>query len=344
MGDRARRACILPQLTLGHYERRAYNAPMGPEELAGAPRRPLPPVSEYLRSVFTLGRRSFGIALPALILLYCYHLLMNLFLALSSSASHSIAYGHGYDQDALLASIRIRAAFYLPLMVLIYTPFLPLQDAILKNAPRSFAACAKIVLERFFPFLLSAFAQIVFVVGPPALLFGGMMILIRMFPAPARPESILQALAMATLVPCVLYAVIITMFIMFATPALVLEHRGPLASIRVSFGLVSRNFGGILGRLLAFFFLLVVVGLFLSIPEGIVAGIGMATGSDNPGFAIAQGIWSAAISTLIFPFSVAALMVLYRSVSPAARSAETAGTVDPAFAGRPTTSSPFVFE
>src|SRR5262249_35425561 len=199
-----------------------------------------------------------------------YHLLMNLFLALSSNASHSIAYGHGYDQEAMLASIRIRAAFYLPVLVLIYTSFLPLQDAILKRAPRSFSACAQIVLQRFFPFLLSAIAQAVFILGPPALLFGGMMILIRMFPASARPESILQALAVVTLIPCLLYICIIALFIMFATPALILEHRGPLASIRASFRLVSRHFGGILGRLLAFFFLLVIVGIFLSIPEGIV--------------------------------------------------------------------------
>jgi len=315
---------------------------MSSEELAGAPRRPLPPVSEYLRSVFALGRRSFGAALPALILLYCYHLLMNLFLALSSNASNTIAYGHGYDQEALLASIGIRAAFYLPLLVLIYTPFLPLQDAILKGAPRSFATCARIVLERFFPFLISGFAQILLVVGPPALLFGGMMILIGMFPASARPESILQALAIVTLFPCVLYAVIVALFIMFATPALVLERRGPLASIRQSFGLVSRHFGGILRRLVALGFLLIVVGIFLSLPYSIVAGIVMATGSENPGFAIARGIWDAAISTLLFPFSVASLMVLYRAVSPAAQSAE--GTVDPALAERPATSSPFVFE
>lgn len=315
---------------------------MGPEETAGAPRRPLPPISEYLRATFALGRRSFYVALPALILLYCYRLLVNLFLALSSGTIRTGASMHGYDQDALLASLRIHAAFYLPLLVLIYTPFLPLQDGILKGAPRSFASCARLVLERIVPFALSAIAQGALVLGPPVFLFGGVALVVRTFPA--RPDSLVHALAFATLVPCLLYAAIFALFLMFATPAVVLERRGPLASIRVSFGLVGRHFGGILGRLFVFFFLLIVVGIFLSVPEGILAGISAVSGSDNLAYSIAEAIWSAAVSVLLFPFSVAALMVLYRSVSPFASAAETADTADPELAGRPTTSSPFVFE
>jgi hypothetical protein len=186
--------------------------------------------------------------------------------------------------------------------------------------------------------------QGLFVLGPPALLFGGMAILIRMFPATARPESVLQALAVATLIPCFLYAAIIALFIMFATPSLILEHRGPLASIRASFRLVSRHFGGILGRLIVFGFLVMVAVIFLSVPEGILAGINQATGSDNPGFTIAEAIWSAAVSVLLFPFTVASLMILYRAVSPLASSTQATEPVDPALAGRPRTSSPFVFE
>lgn len=315
---------------------------MGPEETAGAPRRSLPPISEYLRATFALGRRSLQVALPALLLLYCYRLLVNLFLALSSGKNSSGAYVHGYDQDAILASVRIHAAFYLPLLVLIYTPFLPLQDGILRGAPRSFASCARLVLERIVPFAFSAIAQGILVLGPPVFLFGGVALVVRTFPA--RPDSLVHALAFATLIPCLLYVAIVALFLMFATPAVVLEHRGPLASIRVSFGLVVRHLGGILGRLFVFFLLLIVVGIFLSVPEGILAAISTVSGSDNPAFSIAEAIWSAAVSVLLFPFSVAALMVLYRAVSPAPNMAEASGSADPELAGRPTTSSPYVFE
>ena len=314
---------------------------MGPEEMAGVPQRPLPHLSEYLRATFALGRRSFQIALPALILLYCYRLLMNLFLALSTGMTNfGGAYSHGFDQDAFLANLRIRVAFYLPVLVLIYTPFLPLQDAILKGGPRSFASCARTVLERFIPFALSAIAQAFLAFGPPALLFGGVALLIRMIPR--GPDSLVHTLAFATLVPCFFYVVIIGLFLVFATPSVVLENRGPLASIRVSFGLVTRHLGGILGRFFVFGCLLILAGIVLSIPEGFLAAISAVSGSDNIAFSISEAIWSAAVSVLLFPFSVAALMVLYRSVLPVPHSAEPSGAADPALAR--STSSPFVFE
>ena len=308
-------------------------------ESAGAPRFALPPVAEYLRSVFALGMSSLRHALPALAFLYFYRLGMNLYLAVSSSTTTRLG---GYDRDTLVTSVLLQAGAYLPLLVLIYTPFLPLQDALLMGERRSFAASVRLVLERFIPFVVSAIAQVILVAGPPALLFGSVAILVRTFPA--RPEQLVRALAVATVVPCVLYVGIIALFMMFATPALILERRGPFAAIRASFALVSSHFGAILGRLIVFFFLLVLTGLFLSLPVGFLSAISAATGSESPAISIAGAIWSAAVSALLFPFSVAALMVLYRAAAPSRGAVAPADAVDPALTPSPRPVTPFVFE
>ena len=85
----------------------------------------LPGVPAYLRSVYELGRRSLRPALPALALLFLYRLGMSAYGALTN-------YSEALKGHALGGQVVARAAPIL-LLALIYIPFLPLQESILRR-------------------------------------------------------------------------------------------------------------------------------------------------------------------------------------------------------------------
>ena len=279
---------------------------------ATAGRPSLPPIDTYLRAVIALGFASLRRALPALGFLYFYRLGMGLYLALSSDSSSPLGI---YDERALVLTAAMQIVAYLPMLVLIYTPFLPLQDFILRGERRSFGASVRLVLERLVPFVISVIAQGVLLFGPPALFFTGAALLLGALPS--KPEELVRLLVLASLVPFILYIIVVGLFLLFAIPSVVLDGRGPLAAIRQSFGIVGRHFGGILGRLLVFTLLLVITAVAGSLPEAILQAATAAASVDHPAFKVAGAIWGAAVSAFLFPFTVAALMVLYRAAVPA---------------------------
>ena len=305
------------------------SAPIGESARAGRPG--LPPLGTYLRAVVALGLGSLRQALPALGFLYCYRLGMELFLAFSADASNPLG---SYDNETFIMSAAMELVAYLPMLVLIYTPFLPLQDSLLRGERLSFLDCVRLVLERLVAFVISVVAQVALAFGPPALLVGGAAALVAALPT--GDEDLARLALLATLAPALLWVVTIALFLIYAIPLLVLERRGPFMSIRLSFGLVARQFGGILGRLFVFFALLTLAAIALSMPNAMLQVWSAAASVDHPILRIAAAIWSAAVSAILFPFSVAALMLLYRSSVPAS-GAPAAPITAPA-------TSPFRFE
>jgi hypothetical protein len=287
---------------------------MVPDGTAGRPS--LPPIDTYLRAVLALGFASLRRALPAIGFLYFYRLGMGLYLALSSDSSSPLGL---YDERTLVVTVAMQIVAYLPMLVLVYTPFLPLQDFILRGEPRSFGVSVRIVLERLVPFVISVITQGVILFGPPALFFTGAALMLGALPS--KPEELVRVLVLASLLPSGLYIIVIALFLIFAIPSVVLDGRGPFAAIRQSFVIVGRHFGGVLGRLVVFFLLLVIVAVAGSLPEAILQAATAAASVDHPAFKIAGAIWGAAVSAALFPFTVAALMVLYRAAVPAAASA-----------------------
>jgi hypothetical protein len=93
-----------------------------------APPRPmLPTLGAFLRESLSLGARSIRPALPALVFLGCYRFGMGLYFEVA--VRQTTPFGDP-DQRAQLLHLMMSLCAYLPLLVLIYLPFLPLQDAI----------------------------------------------------------------------------------------------------------------------------------------------------------------------------------------------------------------------
>jgi hypothetical protein len=297
----------------------------------------LPPLGTYLRAVVALGVGSLRQALPALGFLYCYRLGMELFLAFSAEGANPF---DSYDSEAFIMSGAMELVAYLPMLVLIYSPFLPLQDAILRGTRRPFFDCVRLVLERLVAFVISVIAQVALAFGPPVILVGAAAALITALPS--RDEELARIALLTTLAPALLWVGIIAFFLIYALPLLLLERRGPLVSIRLSFTLVAQRFAGLFGRLFVFFCLLTLAAIALSMPQAILQVWSTAASADHPILRVASAIWSAAVSAILFPFSVAALMLLYRSSVPAGGSAVT-GAGDPG-AEAPQPTSPFRFE
>lgn len=296
----------------------------------------LPPIDTYLRAVMALGFASLRRALPALGFLYFYRLGMDLYLALSSDSFSPLGI---YDERTIVVTAAMQLVAYLPMLVLVYTPFLPLQDFILRGEHRSFGAAVRLVLERLVPFVVSVIAQTLLLFGPPLLFFTGAALLLGAMPS--KPEELVRVLVLASLVPSLLYIIVIGLFLLFAIPSVVLDGRGPFASIRHSFAIVGRHFGGVVGRLIIFTLLLVLAAVAGSLPQAFMQAAAAAASVDHPAFKIAGAIWGAAVSAFLFPFTVAALMVLYRATAPAR-----AGATGEAAAGeepRPA-ASPYRFE
>jgi hypothetical protein len=282
-------------------------------------RRGLPPLSVYLQSVVALGLGTLKSALPAILLLYFYRLGMGLYLAFTLDEASPLGLP---DPRAQVASYMAMAATYLPVLVLIYTPFLPLQDALLRGRRVTFGASVRHVLERVWAFAVSAVAQSVIVLGPPVLLIAGLVTLVRSLPP--RPDELVRLLTLAAMMPCLVWMAISVLFLLFATPAVVLDDRGPLRSIALSMRRVGGQLGGILGRLLAVGIVALFAAVAASLPDALLQAASSAAGLDHPGLRVARAVWESAVAALLFPFTVAALMVLYRAVVPAEGAAATA--------------------
>lgn len=273
----------------------------------------LPGVPEYLTAVWSLGRRSLKPALPALGFLYFYRLGMGAYVALSD-------YTYPLGRDALgtiLPQLAVIASF-MPLLLLVYTPFLPLQDGLLRGASMTFLAAIRRVFEESWNFTLSGIVQV--------LVFFVPFMMIAVFAALMLPQTATADLADPTRVLPFLFVVLVgfvwTMiagfFMIFATPAVVLDGEGPVQSLRTSFHLVSRNLGTVLGRLVAFGFVATVAYLLATMPSSILGAVERSAGIASAPMKIAGVVWSSAVDTLFFPLWIAALMVLYRSLKPAA--------------------------
>lgn len=310
-----------------------------------APSRPLPPFGTYLRSLYDLGRRSIPTALPALVFLWFYHFGTGLYWELQGAGSSPLGY---VDNKALMTHFFLKASAYLPLLVLIYTPFLPLQDSLLRGQPIGFVSAVRYVLERFVPFVLSAILQVLIIVTPVLVAFGVLLAVVA--PFPALPKEVVAFLAVATVIPSLIWAFMSGLFLMFAIPAVVLDGVSPGRSIRNSARLVMAHFWGIFGRFFAFFVILFIAVVAVSFPV-ILFGLGATLMSHAAmPFRIAGVLWTSLVTAITFPFWVAALLVTYRSLAPAGgeASADTAGA-DPLGAevprplsgGHPT---PYLFE
>ena len=272
---------------------------------------PLPRVADYLRAVLNLGRRSLRPALPALAFLYFYRVGMGAYMALSGDT-------YVIDSGAVTAVVPRLAiiASFLPLLLLVYTPFLPLQDSVLEGRPITFGAAMRRTLENAWPWTLSGLAQATAVFIPFAIVcvLGGLL----MPDTTGEPTSRSVILFAFIVVLGGIWFVIAGILLMFATPAVVLDGQGPVQSIRSSARLVLSHLGAVLGRLLAFLFLAILTYIVVTMPAQMLLQLEQASGSTSVPIKLAVAVWSSAADTLLFPFWVAALMVLYRSLVPAA--------------------------
>ena len=292
-----------------------FSAPLAPVAPPPPTVRPavtlLPPVGDFLRQVLALGRRSILPALPVLVLLYFYRFGMGLHMIFSGEATSPMGYP---DHQLRAVTWIVAAAAYMPLLVLVFTPFLPFQDSILRGERRSFVDAAKHVLELLWPYGISAFLQLLLIALPAfAIVMATGLATMAMGGIPVEARSILVLLAM---IPAGLWVAFAMFLLAFATPLVVLDGRGPMESIRESLGLVRRHFGGLFWRFFVSIALLTFAIVFASFPSAMLTVMTTAANQKMVGVEIAQLVWDSAVGTLAFPFSVAVLVVLYRSLVP----------------------------
>jgi len=294
------------------------------------------PIGTYLRAVIALGLGSLRAAPLAIGILYCYRLGMELLLTLSGDASSPLG---SYDSQGFLLSVAIELVAYLPMLVLIYAPFLPLQDGILRGERKTFFDCVQLVLERLPHVFLSIILQVTIAFVPPTLVLGGIAAVLKSLPTKQEPWQ--AAVIYTAMVSCFVWIAVVGFFLIYAIPLLVLERRGPLKSIRLSFSLVGSQFSGIFGRIFVFLCLFILAAIALSMPEAMIQAWSSVAHVDHPAIRVSRAIWSAGVSAVMFPFSVAALMLLFRSSVPA--SGATPGRTGPSEEPAPA-ASPFRFE
>jgi len=276
---------------------------------------PLPQVGKYFRAIVDLGRRTFRPALPALLFLYFYRLGLGVYVALSD-----YTYPEGRDAiGAFLPQVAIMGTF-VPLLLLIYTPFLPLQDGLLRGRAMSFTAAIRHVFEVAWNFMLSGIVQVLILFTPlvaVCIVAGAMISLGRADPEAAR------AVAVAfVLVTGFAWMLVGSLFLMFATPAVVLDGEGPVRSVSMSIRLVRGHLAGLVGRLLAFVFIATIAYVFAMMPSAMLTAAERVSEVTSVPFRVAGVIWSSAVDTVSFPFWVASLMVLYRALVPPASEAQ----------------------
>ncbi|HEU4724870.1 MAG TPA: hypothetical protein VFU59_06175 [Candidatus Eisenbacteria bacterium] len=295
----------------------------------------LPSVRDFLLRTYDVGRRSLAPALPVLVVLYFYRFGMGLYMIASSNVTSPMGYP---DYQLRAATWIVAAAAYLPLLVLIYTPFLPFQDALYRGERRSFIDAVKHVLEHLVPYGLSSIYQTLFIVIPATVVvLGAAAGAMALGAIPVEARSILVLLA---LFPAGLWIAFAMFLLAFATPLLILDGRGPMESIRESFALVRENFGGLLWRFVVAVALLTLAMVLASFPSTMLAVLTSVAKEKLMPVEIARLFWDSAVGTLAFPFTVAAMIVLYRALVPpreAAGAAATATPASPADGGAPAT-------
>ncbi|HEX7077948.1 MAG TPA: hypothetical protein VF363_05970 [Candidatus Eisenbacteria bacterium] len=287
---------------------------MESDAVAGPPRPALPPVGAFLREMLSLGVASIRPALPALVFLCFYRFGMGLFFEFAQGTSPL-----GYpDERVQLVHLMMSLCAYLPLLVLVYLPFLPLQDAIRRGERRTFLESTRLVLERFPAFLGSGITQLVILLGPLFVFLAAAFAIGEGVNAASDtiPREVALSIILVVLAPAICWILFASAFLVFATPAVILDERGPLASVRGSVRLVWRNFWGLQGRFLVWFLLLVLAIVVMSFPTIILAIAGAVAGADPPPLKIARVLWTSAVTAASFPFCVSAMMALYRSLVP----------------------------
>ncbi len=312
---------------------------------AAAPPRKLPPLGAYVRELTRLGLRSIPFSIPALVFLGFYHFGTARYLELAGQGTTSLGYR---DSSAIMTHALMKISAYLPLLVLVYTPFLPLQDALLRGESPSFLRAIRHVLERMVPLLVSLVVQVLIVVVPVAIVTGILVAVIA--PFPTLPRELVALIAIATIVPLLMWLLLSTFFLMFAVPGVVLSDLGAWASITASVRLVGSRFWGLLGRFLAFFLLLFAAVFAVSLPAELLATVGEAFTGSGAALRMLGILWRSLVTALAFPFWVGALLVLYRALVPSAeaRAAEAVeaaeGATDPIRPHGGEHPTPFLFE
>jgi hypothetical protein len=306
---------------------------------------PLPAYGDYFRAILALGRRSIRPALPAIVFVYFYRLGMGLYLILARGEADP-----GTVALPTAAAFVTLSAGYLPMLVLVYTPFLPFMDGLLRDTRADFLAAVRHVLEVALKLFVSLAAQLAIVAVPTGILLavgaglaagvsGGWLEHIQA--GEELSNALRGMIVLAFSIPAIFWVLYSAMHLLFATPALVLSGRGPFASIRVSWKLVGGRFWGLLGRLLGYAVLLVLASIAFGLPSTFLDASLAASGNSNPMFKIPSLVWVSAVDAFLFPFGVAALILLYRALVPLP---SPAGTADASAEAEPRRTSPFVFE
>ena len=308
--------------------------------------RSLPPVGDYLRRLFDLGKQSIPVAIPALLFLWFYHFGTQLYLEFAGNDTSPLGYP---NTEARLYHTSVQLCAYLPLLVLVYTPFLPLQDALMRGQPPSYLASIRHVLERLVPFVMSAILQFLIVMLPIGVVLG--IVILAVAPLPVLPPEAAALIAVVVTVPAVIWILMAAMFLAFAVPAVVLDGHGPVRAIGISVRMVAGHFWGVFGRFFVFLCLLFVILVVASIPSMIASAAGAVLGRAGSVFRIVSVLWISLVTALTFPFWVAALMVQYRALTPAGGEETVADAayagptlVPPARPGHGDQPTPYIFE
>jgi hypothetical protein len=301
----------------------------------GRVRTRLPSVPDYFGAIWDLGRKTFKPALPALAFVYFYHLGVGAYLMLSDNS-----YTQGMEALGVIGPQLAVIAAFVPLLLVIYTVFLPLQDSILRGRPVSFLSAVRRVFEAAWNLTLSGIVQALILFLPFAVLCVVVLLMLptsggNMLGSTGSVAGLLYLMLMAGFA----WALVAVFFLVFATPALVLDDEGPIQSLGTSLRLVLSHFGGILGRFVAFSFLAFVIFFMVSMPTAILKNIGLASGIASVPLKLASLIWSSAVDTLFVPFQVAAVIVMYRALVPPAAAARAGAPItieeDPTYAVAP---------
>jgi len=253
----------------------------------GPERVMLPGVLAYLSSVYDVGWRSLRPALPALTFLFLFNL---------GHTAYGVLTNYSYATGKIAPGLKV-AMNVIPILflALIYIPFLPLQESILRGRPISFLGAIHRVLRMSVNLMFSGIVQVFIILGPitPMVAVGARVL--------SDPFGPLLWMGMAWLL-------LALFFMIFAIPAVVLDGEGPLRSLWTSIRLVWRNFWSALGRFLALGFIAFI---------GFEVASSLSTmGSPTVPIKLAVVTWTTAVETILYPFWAAAITVLYRSLRP----------------------------
>ena len=287
-------------------------APMNAEvAVVGPARARLPSIADYVGAIWNLGRRSLAPGLPALAFVYFYRLGLGAYLTLSDTT-----YPQGMDALGMIGPQLAVVAAFVPLLLMIYTAFLPLQDGILRGRPVNFLGAIRRVFETAWNLTLSGTVQAVILLLPFAVLCFIAGLALPDAGGEANPSGLV--VMSFVLLAGLAWGLVASLLMAFATPAVVLDDEGPIQSLGTSFRLALSHLGGILTRFIGFGFLAFVIYFMVRMPATILTNATLASGVSSVPIKLAALIWASAVDTLFFPFWVAALVVLYRALVPPA--------------------------